>query len=48
MKFIVHIDLNAFFANAEILRNPSLKGLPLAIGRNGRSGIMSTCTYEAR
>lgn len=48
MKFIVHIDLNAFFANAEVLRNPSLKGLPLAIGRNGRSGIISTCTYEAR
>ncbi len=48
MKFIVHIDLNAFFANAEILRDPSLKGLPLAIGRNGRSGIISTCTYEAR
>lgn len=48
MKYIVHIDLNAFFANAEILRDPSLKGLPLAIGRNGRSGIISTCTYEAR
>lgn len=47
-KYIVHIDLNAFFANAEILRDPSLKGKPLAIGRTGRSGIISTCSYEAR
>ncbi|MBQ9458191.1 MAG: DNA polymerase IV [Bacilli bacterium] len=48
MAIIMHIDLNAFFAAAEVLRNPSLKGKPIAIGHEGRSGIVSTCSYEAR
>ena len=47
-KIIAHIDLNAFFAAAECLRNPSLKGKPLIIGGKGRAGIVSTCSYEAR
>ena len=44
----MHIDLNAFFATCEILRDPSLKGKPLIVGHEGRSGIVSTCSYEAR
>jgi DNA polymerase IV len=47
-KVIVHIDLNAFFARAEEIRNPSLEGKPVAIGHDGRSGIVSTCSYAAR
>ena len=47
-RIIMHIDLNAFFATAEELRNPSLKGQVLAIGSRGRSGIVSTANYEAR
>lgn len=47
-KVIVHIDLNAFFARAEEIKDPSLEGKAHAIGRNGRSGIISTCSYEAR
>ena len=48
MAIIMHVDLNAFFATAETLRDPSLKGKPLIIGHSGRSGIVSTCSYEAR
>lgn len=48
MKKIVHIDLNAFFVQAEILRNPSLKGLPVAVGYDGKRGVISTSSYEAR
>ena len=44
----MHIDLNAFFATCEVLRDPSLKGKPLIVGHEGRSGIVSTCSYEAR
>lgn len=44
----MHIDLNAFFATCEVLRDPSLKGKPLIVGHVGRSGIVSTCSYEAR
>ncbi len=47
-KYIFHIDLNAFFAVAEQIRNPELKGKPVAIsGRLGK-GIITTATYEAR
>ena len=47
-KVIVHIDLNAFFARAEEIRNPSLENKPVAIGHVGRAGVVSTCSYEAR
>ncbi len=43
-----HIDLNAFFANAEILLDPSLKGLPLAVAGTSRRSVVSTASYEAR
>lgn len=45
---IVHIDLNAFFAQVETLRDPSLKGKPIAIGGDYRRGVLSTASYEAR
>lgn len=47
-KVIVHIDLNAFFARAEEIKDPSLEGKAVAIGHEGRGGIVSTCSYEAR
>lgn len=47
-KVIVHIDLNAFFVRAEEIKDPSLEGKAVAIGRSGRAGIVSTCSYKAR
>ena len=47
-KVIVHIDLNAFFARAEEIKDPSLEGKPVIVGGDGRGGIVSTCSYEAR
>ena len=47
-KVIVHIDLNAFFARCEEIRDPSLENKPVAIGHDGRGGIVSTCSYKAR
>ena len=43
-----HIDLNAFFANAEVLLDPSLKGKPLVVCGNTRRSVVSTASYEAR
>ena len=48
VKVIVHIDLNAFFVRAEEIKNPELEGKAVAIGHNGRAGIVSTCSYKAR
>ncbi|MCF0113703.1 MAG: DNA polymerase IV [Erysipelotrichaceae bacterium] len=47
-KVIFHIDLNAFFANAELLHHPELKGKPIAVSGNTRRSVVSTCSYEAR
>jgi DNA polymerase-4 len=47
-KIIAHIDLNAFFARCEEIKDSSLEGKPVAVGHIGRSGIVSTCSYEAR
>ena len=47
-KIILHIDLNAFFVRCEELKDPSLEGKPVIIGRVGRGGIVSTCSYTAR
>ena len=47
-RLIMHIDLNAFYATAEEIRNPALRGKPILIGHEGRSGIVSTASYAAR
>ena len=48
MKTIVHIDLNAFFVQCEVLQDPSLKGKPVAIGYDSKRAVLSTASYEAR
>lgn len=47
-KVIVHIDLNAFFASVEEVKNPSLKNKPVGIGGHGKRGVISTANYVAR
>ena len=43
MQVIFHIDLNAFYASAEIARNPKLKNKPLVISGQSRRSIITTC-----
>ncbi|MBP3892071.1 MAG: DNA polymerase IV [Solobacterium sp.] len=47
-RIYFHVDLNAFYANAEILLNPELKGLPLVVSGHSRRSVVSTASYEAR
>ncbi len=48
LRSIVHIDLNAFFAQCEENRDLSLRGKPVAVGGDHKRGIVSTANYEAR
>ncbi|HVM44874.1 MAG TPA: DNA polymerase IV [Candidatus Thermoplasmatota archaeon] len=52
MRYIVHVDLDAFYASVEELDHPEWKGHPLVVGadpQEGRGrGVVATCNYAAR
>ncbi len=46
---IIHCDCDCFYASVEIRDDPSLAGLPVAVGGNPeRRGVITTCNYVAR
>ncbi len=51
-RFIVHVDMDAFFASVEQRDNPQYLGKPVVIGADPKGGkgrgVVSTCSYEAR
>jgi DNA polymerase-4 len=47
--FVLHVDIDAFFAAVEVMLNPALKGKPIIIGgMPDERGVVSTASYEAR
>jgi DNA polymerase-4 len=51
-RYIVHVDMDAFFAGVEQRDNPACKGKPVIVGADPKGGkgrgVVSTCSYEAR